>query len=850
MNILNKITLKSLQQNRTRTVVTIVGVILSVAMITAVTTFISSLQNYLIKNEIANYGDWHLRYENTSPQTLEEIKAHNDVDFAFAVETVGFGRFTGEHDYDLIFWVEGFSDEALENLPIRLQTGRLPQNYNEIVVPRHMQRDHWPDLDIGDSITLDMESGFIASYQDFVPNLSRTYTIVGIYSWNPYFYGNVIVTAMSENPAVNTVYIRLNNPRSVYDFDETAGLSTVQEHYQVHQKFNVTLLRALGISTGDMSEAMMLIIYSLGAILIALIMLGSISLIYNSFAISVSERTKQFGILSSVGATDKQLRKSVLFEGVFVGAIGIPLGMLAGIGGIGFALMVARDVLSGFMMTGEVRLALSVSVPALFIAALVGALTIYISAFIPARKAAKPSAIDIIRHSDDVKIDVKSMKTSRLTCFLFGLEGELAAKNFKRNKKRYRATVISLVISVVLFISASAFGVYLTMSHESVLRISDYDVAVFFNEDSTATVEEIIQLHNQIRDASYVTASNALFRMSLSAWADIDMFSQAWINDRYRWGEEEHPIPDEDEVFPQMVFLSDESYREFLHKNNLRENDFTGENSHFPAIAQLQQFNGRENRFETFDVFRDSSSVELMLYSLHERERTGNNIPITLTLVSDYPALSLSRRSGGTLIFAPYSALPRFDFLRTEGLAGVIAFLSDNPGETTAQIEEMIESLGVEHEHRLVNAFASEEENRRILFLFNFFIYGFIILISLITIANVFNTVSTSINLRKREFAMLRSTGMTDRGFNRMMNFECLFYGLKALMFGLPLSFAITCLIYIATISGMDAPFVLPWTGIGIAVFSLFLVVFVTMLYSVRKLKKANIIDALRSEIV
>lgn len=148
------------------------------------------------------------------------------------------------------------------------------------------------------------------------------------------------------------------------------------------------------------------------------------------------------------------------------------------------------------------------------------------------------------------------------------------------------------------------------------------------------------------------------------------------------------------------------------------------------------------------------------------------------------------------------------------------------------------------------NVFTGEEENRRIIFLINFFIYGFVILISLITIANVFNTVSTGISLRKREFAMLRSMGMTERGFSRMMNFECLFYGLKALLFGLPLSFGITYLIYMAVISGIDAPFVLPWVGIGIAVFSVFFVVFVTMMYSVRKLKKANVIDVLRSDMV
>ena len=855
MNIFNKITLKSLQQNRTRTIVTVIGIILSVAMITGVTTFISSLQNFLVQSEIANTGNWHLRYENITLSTIEELNAHSEVASVYVVETVGHGRTDTDSDSGMPFWVEGFSDDALANLPLRLQSGRLPQNYNEIIIPSHMLRDDWSGLGLGDVITLDMESGFKVSFEESAtfdeygamivpplnPDLSRTYTIVGISGWHAYLGSNTLITSASANSAIHTVYIRLNNPRNVFTFDETAGFNVGQDQNQIHARFNVWLLRSLGIAIGARAEAMMLVIYSMGAILIVLIMLGSVSLIYNSFAISVSERAKQFGILSSIGASSKQIRKSVLFEGVFVGMLGIPLGILAGIGGIGVALLVARDVLSEMAPTG-VNLTLSISVGAIVVAVLVGILTIFISALIPARKAAKPSAIDTIRQSDDVKIEAKSIKTSLLTRFLFGLEGELAAKNFKRNKKRYRATVVSLIISVVLFISANAFGVYLAMSGERVFIMSEYDVAVFFPMES-ATVEEIHGLYSHIRDADYVTASNVFFRKFFSAWADTDLLSEEWLDDRFRWGDRDDPIPEEDEIFPQVLFISDESYLEFL-----RESGFTGGDSSFPAVAQIRHFDGQTNRFVTYDIFRNTSSITLPLYAQRDWERTGNSIPITVSLVNEPPTLILTG-GGGISIIAPYSELLRFDFEEYAGLLdGVIAFLSDNPGETTAHIEQLIEGFGFESEHRVINAFAGEEENRRILFLINFFIYGFVALISLITIANVFNTVSTSINLRRREFAMLRSIGMTERGFSHMMNFECLFYGLKALLLGLPLSFGITYLIYMAVISGIDAPFVLPWAGIGIAVFSVFFVVFVTMLYSVRKLRKANVIDVLRTD--
>jgi putative ABC transport system permease protein len=121
---------------------------------------------------------------------------------------------------------------------------------------------------------------------------------------------------------------------------------------------------------------------------------------------------------------------------------------------------------------------------------------------------------------------------------------------------------------------------------------------------------------------------------------------------------------------------------------------------------------------------------------------------------------------------------------------------------------------------------------------------------SLIAVANVFNTVSTNINLRRREFAMLRSVGMTDGDFNRMMIYECVFYGAKALLYGLPTAFAVTYFIYNAMMKGVDVAFNLPWVSVGVSVLCVFLVVFVTTLYSVRSVRRANVIDALREEAI
>ena len=177
------------------------------------------------------------------------------------------------------------------------------------------------------------------------------------------------------------------------------------------------------------------LLFTIGGILVAIIMIGSIFLIYNAFAISLNERTRQFGILSSVGATASQLRNSVLFEGFCIGAIGIPIGILVGIGSIRLVI----PIIAGNFRTilySSVPLTLSVSIPAIAATAVVSLVTILISAYIPARKAANTPVMESIRQTNEVKVEPKAVKTSKLTQVFFGLEGALALKNFKRNKKR------------------------------------------------------------------------------------------------------------------------------------------------------------------------------------------------------------------------------------------------------------------------------------------------------------------------------------------------------------------------------------------------------------------------------
>ena len=172
---------------------------------------------------------------------------------------------------------------------------------------------------------------------------------------------------------------------------------------------------------------------------------------------------------------------------------------------------------------------------------------------------------------------------------------------------------------------------------------------------------------------------------------------------------------------------------------------------------------------------------------------------------------------------------------------------SDNPALSFNEMEKILDSAGL-NSGSIFNVAEEVEANRNIITILNVFAYGFIILMSLITIANVFNTITTNINLTKREFAMLKSVGMTNKSFHKMLNYESIFYGLKALLYGIPSSMVVTFLIYLSIQQGLDTSFYLPIKSIIISVFSVFLVVFISMMYSTTKIQKENILDALKNE--
>lgn len=861
MNIFNKVTLQSMKKSRTRTIVTIIGVILSAAMITAVASFAVSLQNYMVNGATQKYGGWHVAFLDVDSSFVQERTHDNGAANTAAFQNIGYAKLDGGKNPNKPYlFMAGFSEEAFDTLPITLVSGRLPKNSGEILVPAHVAANGGVKFAVGDTLSLTVGSRMDGNKnlgqhdpyisggepgkakETLVPKAERTYTIVGIcqrpafeeYSAPGY---TLITTTDTADQADNfSIFVTLRNPRQVHTY---AGNTAGTEAYV----FNDNVLRFMGLSSDTVFNTLL---YSVGGILLALIMIGSVFLIYNSFNISLNERTQQFGILSSVGATARQLRNSVLFEGLCIGAVGIPIGVIVGIGSIGLVISVVAGNF-GNILYSNVPLTLTVSIPAIVVAAAVSMVTILISAYIPARKAASTPVMESIRQTNEVKIESKAVKTSKLAERIYGLEGTLALKNFKRNKKRYRSIVLSLALSVVLFVSASAFGTHLKQAAERSVVDSDYDIC-FSTQDMDES--EMFRLYDELKTADGVCESSYQAIMAYSCTVKASDFS-----DRYR-KYVGYDLPDKTVNLPMDIqFIVDSEYLRFIKGLGLPVKEYTGPNAKMIAVAKAKKVDGtKDGKSELIDMFASRSMNFTVAPEVNDKPKMEQGQNINITFVDTIPTDTLPSnpsevKSNVFMVVAPYQLKEKFETPGTHANRG-LTFRSKNPSQSVAEMEAMIQGAGITSEYTLYNVHKMLEQSRNIIFVVDVFTYVFVIMISLIATANVFNTISTNIKLRRRELAMLRSVGMSDRDFKKMMNFECAFYGMRTLLLGLPIAGIISWLIYKGLIiGGADIGFTFPWGSIGISVFGVFFVVFITMLYAINKIKRENIIDALRDDL-
>lgn len=894
MNILHTFTRRALKKNRMRTWVTIIGIVLSMALLTAVIEGAYSGLVYMRGVTTEDTGDWHAYFSGLDEATAQSVK-----DQEFVKDVVTTWRLVGYEAQDPEAERQPVFVDALEGdsplIASRIKEGRMPENDRELILSSNfygiVKQNALDVFEIGSTVTMSIGNRMspdgepLSEYDSMWEGETVadakpvTYTIVGVYrSFDPSVRGTGCrALTKGQGTGEASVFFTVKHP---YFFKSVMNRQTVSQNWRK----NASLMRLYGVFNDDVIVS---VLYGFTAVLVVLVMFGSISLIYNAFSISVAERTRQFGILKSIGATKKQIRASVRYEALVLSAIGIPIGLIVGCAGIGITLWAIRGTISALMPNAETQMRLALHPIALLIAAVIALITVLISAAVPARRAARLQPIEAIRSTADIRTKAKEVKTSKLTEKLFGFEGAMGAKNFKRNRKGYRATVLSLFMSVVLFISASSFCVYLTDMVKTVAENSSVDVFAYV---PVYAAKDVMQ---QARGFEGVTRSVYFYPVGNTYKTD-----PALLTDAYK------AVPTQVEpaiANLEVLYLEDDAFRALCRASGVDPEPYFAEDCPYGVLMNTgiteQVVDGKRVKYYRYDLFKadalpasvetreiqkrdgfvweymydheadeikvayypeeywrqvTAAAAETHSYTL-DREKADAiltedevSVPVTYSfdafVQSDDFCIPTDRAS---LIY-PFSRLPEATY-KSESQAQLY-FQTTEHKELREALLKLFEASDFKYNSYAGDLAEGREQSRMIVGVVNVFAYGFIILISLIAAANVFNTISTNIMLRRREFAMLKSIGMTEKGMRKMLSYECVIYGLRALLLGLPVSIGVTFLIHRIVAQELQRGFYVPWHSIAIAVGSVFLVVFATMLYARNRLKKDNPIDALKNE--
>lgn len=847
MSILNRLTIKNLRLNKKRTIVTIIGIILSTALMVGIGLLFSSFQDLMIRDTIGYSGKYEAKYNDVDLIKLNDIKNKN---FTYFYEKpIGFSKIESSNEYKPYMYITSVNREYFNEL--KLIEGSFPKNENEIVISNHVITNGGLNYKVGDIVTFKYGKRNIEGNDtlanselvdgEFLTNEGTyTYKIVGIVersnfeSYSASGYTAFTVDVNSDKGNVN-LYVMFNKNKKIIKQSEELAKKL---NYNGDINYNSTLLALYGESTyGNVMSSM----GGMMVIMLSLVSIGCIIVIYNSFAISVMERKKEFGLLSSIGATKRQLSHTVFFEAVVVGVIGIILGIIGAYIGIGCVILIINNLISD-MLEYKLHLVtnpLFIIIPVIFMIIVIG-----VSAFIPSRRASKVSPIEAIRQNDDIKINKKKIRTSKLINKLFGIEGEIALKNIKRNKKKYRVTIVSLFISIVLFISFSSYMNYTLNTASSVMGEVPYDYQISYFGDDPNNDKEALDKINEIVKSSDVKEYVSYSVGNLSIIGDYT-YSDEYL-DFYKSAYGDDGIKALNNLKYQSIYilvLDDNSYNKYKKLVGI-DND---------SVILLNRFKGvsyGNNKRVNYDIpVINNGNINIKICNFDD----DDDVDTTKYCNKNIDNIFVTNKSFD--LIEEFSYMDDFKLIVNKKLYDSISdssthytqfnIISDN----TNNIDKLTKDLDKYSNVNYTNIKEAMKQDNNLILAVKILMYGFISLVTLIGVTSVFNTISTSMALRKREFAVLRSIGLTNRGFNKILFFESLFFGMKSLIFAIPVSIGITVLIHYALADMMSiSTIIIPWKYIIISIVSVFVIVLLTMMYSTSKIKKHNIIEQIREE--
>lgn len=962
--IFTRFTLRSLAKNRVRTAVTVAGIALSTALLAAVLTSVASVQAGLYDRTASTEGTWQIFARGVSEQTVADFAADDRIVDLALMREVGMAELSEEEaDYigkyvalrELPAVKKGSWEPdgmSLAKMPTLIE-GRMPEAPGEIVLPDYSRGQELGGagarsngaLAVGSTLELDLgtrmmktDDGTIAAgsfeadpvsddgepLSEIVDAQTQTYTVVGFYERQPPFVGDYYTTSASSIVALTVTDDTQEGTLAAYA--TTRGVTSLDAMKELVSEagapdststiYHTNLFRYQGIDVGNPLWGTL---WMVAAVLAVVIVVASVSLIYNAFAISVAERTRQFGLLASLGASKRQLRRSVLIEALVLGVVGIPLGLVLGVAGTAGVFAVTQEAFAT-MFGNETGLTVQVEPFVLVVAAVLSLATLLASAWVPSARAARVSAVDAIRQTQDVHLskraerkaaastDGKSVKLG-LAGRVFGIPGFVAHRNLSRSTARGRTVVASLAVSTLLIVTTGSLSVTMTPIMERAESAggagSGADVIVSAHIDYSSTSNDAV-LSERAEDLDrFLTEARALEGVEFLGSARQgqtqvvipgNMISSEGRDVRERLDAEQQssysaPSFGTDGTYygaGALFYLDDASWRALVSELGMDEATFT-DPAHPRAIG-LNTFQNTlsDGTYVSTKPFANSGAVEL--YTISKREgfsalgvREGNDgapavgfidnradtdrdpevLPasevatsMTLevgTLTADEPAalntMAASSRFPAFILPESAAATGGPESPLTYGNAS-FSFKADDH----AKAAEELEALGTTYSgitFNVADITESTRQNRLMMQAMQLFVLCFSVITTLIAVANVFNTLANSIILRTREFAVLRSTGMGNRAFARMLAYECASYAVRGLVIGLAVAIAVAYALYMATTQAFAGlAFTLPWLYIGAAVAVVLAVLALSVAYALHRARAGSIVEALRTDAI
>lgn len=882
MKLLNKLTLKNLRLNKVRTIVTIVGIMLSAALITVVSGMALSGRQTMIDAQAAWSGNYDVALDIIDNSVIETARNNRNVENAFYKERLGYARTKNADGETCDYSVLAMSENTYDNcFKIDLIKGKFPTNSGEAVVTKSFKTQDGKDVKIGDKITLDVgvltdkdsnvldEEGIHNLLQkDFnkcsiIDTVKRTYTVTGIIErpktselYDPSNLSMIYTVSDEKAPIeairtkhMNKLYIAytpqsegnyLQNTADILGFKADDMSNVISDEISPEDQqtsginayeFNFVLLSMKGYGSSDATNT---VIFSLAVIIIIIVMLASVFVIRNSFAISITEKTSMYGMLASVGATKRQIRRNVLFEGFILGLIGIPLGILLGLGVNAILIAILNSVL-GDMLSGASFVFVTPTIP-IICAIVLSAVTIFCSSFFIALRASRIPPLVAIRGNKDIKVkNNKPYRTSKLTKKLFGVGGEIASKSLKRSRKKYRTTVISIVVSVAMFIAVSAFMDYGMTFTDHYYGNADYSyMVVGIDSKQAQTIEKMPEIEN------YLTVG--LQYGYVSADVPVNECGKNFLYDE----------PDGTKSFgAEFLEFEHDTFVQICRELELDYNKVKGGVLVYSQVTPDNSESG--NSSKPMKLFGKTAPTK---FTVHGNDDEGNALitgKLKVSSVFDEIPKSADSVIGEGTIFGQGLIIGEQGVISPQlGEHGCGITLYANTSDHTSLTNRIESMSGTGDSESYISIFDYEEIVRQfnaIMLIVGIFVYGFIGVISLIGLTNIFNTISTNMQLRSKEFASLKSIGMTKKEFNRMIRLESLMYGIKSLLIGIPLGVLGVFAIFSAFSRGnVPMSFVFPWKAILISIAVVFVAVWLIMKYSISKVNKQNIIETIRND--